>query len=244
MVTTLVWLLLGRDVGYALARGISVLVISCPCALGLATPVAIMVGNGLGAKNGILFKTAAALEEAGRTRIVALDKTGTITCGEPTVTDLLPAADVTETELLTLAAALEGPALQAAYVTNGIAHARMLVQKGCRTYLPGGQVRPITEAITGPETLAALQHYNFTKAFMGANGVSPAEGFTTPDPEEASIKTAALQRARERWFLVDNTKFDMVYSAVIGDIGCGAILTNHCPDPRYAQLTFVKECSV
>ena len=129
-------------------------------------------------------------------------------------------------------------------VTNGIAHARMLVQKGCRTYLPGGQVRPITEAITGPETLAALQHYNFTKAFMGANGVSPAEGFTTPDPEEASIKTAALQRARERWFLVDNTKFDMVYSAVIGDIGCGAILTNHCPDPRYAQLTFVKECSV
>ena len=134
---------------------------------------------------------------------------------------------------LALAAALEGPALQAAYVTNGIAHARMLVQKGCRTYLPGGQ-----------ETLAALQHYNFTKAFMGANGVSPAEGFTTPDPEEASIKTAALQRARERWFLVDNTKFDMVYSAVIGDIGCGAILTNHCPDPRYAQLTFVKECSV
>ena len=107
-VTTLVWLLLGRDVGYALARGISVLVISCPCALGLATPVAIMVGNGLGAKNGILFKTAAALEEAGRTRIVALDKTGTITCGEPTVTDLLPAAGVTETELLTLAAALEG----------------------------------------------------------------------------------------------------------------------------------------
>lgn len=145
---------------------------------------------------------------------------------------------------LALAAALEGPALQAAYVTNGIAHARILVQKGCRTYLPGGQVRPITEAITGPETLAALQHYNFTKAFMGANGVSPAEGFTTPDPEEASIKTAALQRARERWFLVDNTKFDMVYSAVIGDIGCGAILTNHCPDPRYAQLTFVKECSV
>ena len=108
VVTTLVWLLLGRDVGYALARGISVLVISCPCALGLATPVAIMVGNGLGAKNGILFKTAAALEEAGRTRIVALDKTGTITCGEPTVTDLLPAVNVTETELLTLAAALEG----------------------------------------------------------------------------------------------------------------------------------------
>ena len=107
VVTTIVWLLLGRELGYALARGISVLVISCPCALGLATPVAIMVGNGLGAKNGILFKTAASLEAAGRTQIVALDKTGTITEGAPRVTDLLPAEGVTETELLTLAAALE-----------------------------------------------------------------------------------------------------------------------------------------
>ena len=107
VVTTVVWLLLGRELGYALARGISVLVISCPCALGLATPVAIMVGNGMGAKNGILFKTAASLEAAGRTQIVALDKTGTITSGEPKVTDILPADGVTETELLTLAAALE-----------------------------------------------------------------------------------------------------------------------------------------
>ena len=107
VVTTIVWLLLGHELGYALARGISVLVISCPCALGLATPVAIMVGNGLGAKNGILFKTAASLEAAGRTQIVALDKTGTITEGAPRVTDLLPAEGITETELLTLAAALE-----------------------------------------------------------------------------------------------------------------------------------------
>ncbi len=107
VVTTIVWLLPGRELGYALARGISVLVISCPCALGLATPVAIMVGNGLGAKNGILFKTAASLEAAGRTQIVALDKTGTITSGEPKVTDILPAEGVSETELLTLAAALE-----------------------------------------------------------------------------------------------------------------------------------------
>ena len=107
VLTAIVWLLLGHELGYALARGISVLVISCPCALGLATPVAIMVGNGLGAKNGILFKTAASLEAAGRTQIVALDKTGTITEGAPRVTDLLPAEGVTETELLTLAAALE-----------------------------------------------------------------------------------------------------------------------------------------
>ena len=107
VLTTLVWLLLGREFGYALARGISVLVISCPCALGLATPVAIMVGNGLGARNGILFKTAASLEAAGRTQIVALDKTGTITSGEPRVTDILPVGGVSESELLTLAASLE-----------------------------------------------------------------------------------------------------------------------------------------
>ena len=105
--TTLVWLLLGQTVGFALARGISVLVISCPCALGLATPVAIMVGNGMGAKNGILFKTAASLEAAGRTEIVALDKTGTITRGEPRVTDILPAQGLDERELLRLARALE-----------------------------------------------------------------------------------------------------------------------------------------
>ena len=106
-VVTLIWLLLGRDFGYSLARGISVLVISCPCALGLATPVAIMVGNGLGAKNGILFKTAASLEQAGRTQIIALDKTGTITRGEPQVTDLLPAEGVSGEELLRTAYALE-----------------------------------------------------------------------------------------------------------------------------------------
>lgn len=103
----LIWLLVGADVGYALARGISVLVISCPCALGLATPVAIMVGNGMGAKNGILFKTAASLESAGRTEIVALDKTGTITKGEPVVTDIIPAEGFDETDLMRYAASLE-----------------------------------------------------------------------------------------------------------------------------------------
>jgi len=109
VITTVIWLLLGKGTGFALARGISVLVISCPCALGLATPVAIMVGNGMGAKNGILFKTAVSLEEAGKAEIVALDKTGTITSGQPTVTDILPAAGNTEEGLLTLAACLEGP---------------------------------------------------------------------------------------------------------------------------------------
>ena len=107
VVTTIVWLLAGQTVGYALARGISVLVISCPCALGLATPVAIMVGNGMGAKNGILFKTAVSLEEAGRVQIVALDKTGTITSGEPRVTDLVCEPGYDEKTLLELAGALE-----------------------------------------------------------------------------------------------------------------------------------------
>lgn len=107
VITIFVWLLLGEDIGFALARGISVLVISCPCALGLATPVAIMVANGVGARNGILFKTAVSMEETGKTAIVALDKTGTITQGEPKVTDLLPAEDVTEGQLLADAFHLE-----------------------------------------------------------------------------------------------------------------------------------------
>lgn len=107
VITTLVWLALGESIGFSLARGISVLVISCPCALGLATPVAIMVGNGMGAKNGILFKTAASLEAAGKVNIVALDKTGTITKGEPRVTDIIPAEGISEDELLNAAYSLE-----------------------------------------------------------------------------------------------------------------------------------------
>lgn len=107
VLTTLIWLLTGHALGYALARGISVLVISCPCALGLATPVAIMVGNGVGARNGILFKTAVSLEETGKIQIVALDKTGTITSGNPKVTDILPAKGITKEELLAYACALE-----------------------------------------------------------------------------------------------------------------------------------------
>lgn len=107
VITTLIWLLAGESFGFALARGISVLVISCPCALGLATPVAIMVGNGVGAKNGIMFKTAVSLEEAGKVEIVALDKTGTITSGKPKVTDMIPAKGISQEELLRLAYALE-----------------------------------------------------------------------------------------------------------------------------------------
>ena len=145
---------------------------------------------------------------------------------------------------LELVRALEGEALQANYVTNGVAHARTLAQKGCRVFLPGGLLRPQTEAIIGAAALTAIQQYNFTKAFMGANGVALDSGFTTPDPEEAAVKAAALHRARETWFLVDDTKFAQVYPAGICDLHSGAILTNRCPNPKYRQYTLIKETEV
>ena len=141
---------------------------------------------------------------------------------------------------LELVRALEGEALQANYVTNGVAHARTLAQKGCRVFLPGGLLRPQTEAIIGAAALTAIQQYNFTKASSGS-GVALGSGFTTPDPEEAAVKAAALHRAREAWFLVDDTKFAQVYPAVICDLHSGAILTNRCPNPKYKQYTLVKE---
>ena len=140
-VTILIWLMAGQTAGFALARGISVLVISCPCALGLATPVAIMVGNGMGAKNGILFKTAVSLEETGKMEIVALDKTGTITSGEPRVTDLLPAEGVTEEELLTLAWYLEKKSEHPL--------ARAVIQRAEETGLAGGPEIADFQAVAG-----------------------------------------------------------------------------------------------
>ena len=122
-----------------------------------------------------------------------------------------------------------------------VAHARLLAQKGCRVFLPGGMLRPQTEAIIGAAALSAIQQYNFTKAFMGANGVALEAGFTTPDPEEAAVKAAAIHRAREAWFLVDDSKFTKVYPAVITDLHSGAILTNRCPNPKYRQFTLIKE---
>ena len=148
LITTGVWLLLGRSVGFSLARGISVLVISCPCALGLATPVAIMVGSGKGAGNGILFKTAAALEAAGRTQIVALDKTGTLTEGRPQVTDIIPAPGYNEMELLEIALALEAKSehpLASAVMEYGDSHEILFPQASEFSVAPGnglsGRVR-------------------------------------------------------------------------------------------------------
>ncbi len=145
---------------------------------------------------------------------------------------------------LALARAIDGEALKAGYVTNGVAHARVLVQKGCRVFMPGGLLRPETEAIIGASTIVSLQQYNFTKAFMGANGVALETGFTTPDPEEAAVKATAVHRAREAWFLVDDSKFARIYPALITDLHGGAILTNRCPNPKYKQFTLVKESDV
>ena len=148
------------------------------------------------------------------------------------------------TTTLALVQALSGSALEAHYVTNGIAHARLLVQKGCKVFVPGGMLRPNTEAIVGAAAVASLQAYNFTKAFLGANGVDLQAGFTTPDPEEAAVKATAVRHARESWFLVDSTKFARVYPAVITELQGGAILTDRCPAPQYAKVTLVKETEI
>ncbi len=172
VVTTAVWLLGGSGFGFALARGISVLVISCPCSLGLATPVAVMVGNGLGAKNGILFKTAESLEEAGRIQIVALDKTGTITSGQPKVTDLIPADGCTESELIETALALEAKsehplakavllmAQEKNYTPREVENFTAVAGNGLRAVqngeiLLGGSVKYISSRLTIPEAVMA-----------------------------------------------------------------------------------------
>jgi len=159
VITTFVWLFTDHSIGYALARGISVLVISCPCALGLATPVAIMVGNGMGAKNGILFKTAASLELAGSVGVIALDKTGTITNGTPVVTDIIPAAGITDRELLTLAASLEQKSEHPlAKAVNEYAKEKSVVYKEVNDFkaLPGNGLSAVSE---GQKILGGSQKF-------------------------------------------------------------------------------------
>ena len=186
VVTTAVWLLVGQSFGYALARGISVLVISCPCALGLATPVAIMVGNGMGAKNGILFRTAAALEETGRTQIAVLDKTGTITSGEPRVTDILPGSGVSEGELLTLAASLEQKSehpLARAILAEQEAHSLSLREAVDFQALPGNG---LTARIDGKTVLGG------SLAYISAQVSVPAEMLHRADELSGQGKTPLL----------------------------------------------------
>ena len=197
LVTTIVWLLIGKPVGYALARGISVLVISCPCALGLATPVAIMVGSGLGAKNGILFKTAASLEETGRIEIVALDKTGTITSGEPKVTDILPAEGVSAEELLRLANTLERKSEHPL--------AKAILEYAKEQNVSAGEVADF-QALPGNGLTARLDG----KALCGGNDTFI--GTTAPVSPEMKAQAAALAEAGKTplWFSYDGRLLGVV----------------------------------
>ena len=197
LVTTIVWLLIGKPVGYALARGISVLVISCPCALGLATPVAIMVGSGLGAKNGILFKTAASLEETGRIEIVALDKTGTITSGEPQVTDILPAEGVSAEELLRLANTLERKSEHPL--------AKAILEYAKEQNVSAEEVADF-QALPGNGLTATLDG----KALCGGNDTFI--GTTAPVSPEMKAQAAALAEAGKTplWFSYDGRLLGVV----------------------------------
>ena len=197
LVTTIVWLLIGKPVGYALACGISVLVISCPCALGLATPVAIMVGSGLGAKNGILFKTAASLEETGRIEIVALDKTGTITSGEPKVTDILPAEGVSADELLRLANTLERKSEHPL--------AKAILEYAKEQNVSAEEVADF-QALPGSGLTARLDG----KALCGGNDTFI--GTTAPVSSEMKAQAAALAEAGKTplWFSYDGRLLGVV----------------------------------
>lgn len=184
LVTIAVWLIAGQTIGFALARGISVLVISCPCALGLATPVAIMVGNGMGAKNGIMFKTAVSLEETGKTQIVALDKTGTITNGEPRVTDMIPAAGVTEEELLAYAYALEKKSehpLARAVITKAEKENAVCVREAEDFHAVPGN------GLTG--ILAGVKLAGGNLSFISRNAVIPDEAVKRAEKLSAEGKT-------------------------------------------------------
>lgn len=137
--------------------------------------------------------------------------------------------------------AISGEALKATYVTNGLAHTRALARKGCTVYVPAGRIKQRTEAIVGAPVLSSLHRFNFTKAFMGVNGISIDRGFTTPGIEEGELKAVAIQSAFESWFLADESKFNKVYAAGICDLARSAIITNRLPDARYREYTSVKE---
>ncbi len=197
IVTIAVWLLVGQSVGYALARGISVLVISCPCALGLATPVAIMVGNGVGAKHGILFKTAVSLEETGKVQIVALDKTGTITCGEPKVTDILPSEGITPEALLSMAVSLEQKSEHPL--------AKAILEYGKEQNL---QIAEVTEfqALPGNGLTAVLDGHTL----YGGNASCIAKAARIPDAMQAKAQELANAGKTPLFFSRDDVFLGMI----------------------------------
>ncbi|MBQ4424248.1 MAG: heavy metal translocating P-type ATPase [Lachnospiraceae bacterium] len=261
-VTLLVWLLAGKEFGYALARAVSVLVISCPCALGLATPVAIMVGSGLGAKNGILFKTAVSLEETGRSQIVVLDKTGTVTKGEPSVTDILPQEGVSKGELLSLAAALEqhsehplARAVMARQIREGVPLPEIngfqaLPGSGLAAGFEGGMLRGGNEAFAArfapvPETVKrqaqALAQEGKTPLFFARNNsllgiIAVADVLK----EEAPQAVAELKNMGIRVVMLtgDNTR---TAKAIGGAVGADLVVADVKPDGKEAVIRKLQE---
>ena len=262
LVTCLVWLALGETLGFAVARAVSVLVISCPCSLGLATPVAIMVGSGGGAKAGILFKTAASLEAAGKVQTVVLDKTGTVTKGEPAVTDLLPAEGVSETELLTLAAALEA---QSEHPLARAVHARAL-ERGLAlptaadfAALPGSGVRGSVQgkALLGGKTsfLAdqgilnqgwadkgeALAHQGKTPLYFAADGkllglIAVADAIR---PESAAA-IAELKELEVTPVLLTGDQ-ESTARAVAAQVGIETVIAQVLPQEKEEQVRRLSE---
>ncbi len=262
LITIAVWLLSGQSVGFALARGISVLVISCPCALGLATPVAIMVGNGVGAKNGILFKTAVSLEETGKVDIVALDKTGTITAGEPKVTDILPAQGVTEGELLATAYSLEKNSehpLAKAIMAEGSA-------KGCESVsvsefqalpgngltavmdgrkLYGGSLDFISSMISVPAKLSeqakALAEQGKTPLLFSENGrllgIIAVADVIKPDSAQA-VKELQNMGIRVVMLTGDNAR---TAKAIGDEAGVDEVIAGVLPDGKESVIRSLKE---
>ena len=262
VITTLIWLLVGREFSFALARGISVLVISCPCALGLATPVAIMVGNGVGAKNGILFKTAVSLEETGRVQIVALDKTGTITCGEPRVTEVLPAEGLSAEILLAAAYTLEQKsehplakaivreaqeqALQAQEVTDFQAlPGNGLTAQLSEERLIGGSLQFIGKQLSLPSTVSAQAErlaeqgktpllFALGKRFLGIIAVADVM------KEESPQAIKELQRMGIRVVMLtgDNEK---TANAIGAQAGVDAVIAGVLPDGKEAVIRTLRQ---
>ena len=262
LLTCAVWLLLGRDFGYALARGISVLVISCPCALGLATPVAIMVGSGTGARNGILYKTASTLEAAGKVTTVALDKTGTITEGQPRVTDLLPAEGVNEAELLSLAVSLEygsehplARAVMAEGQARGIAPSTVsdftaLPGNGLAATLDdatlrGGSLRYISSAVSLPDSLRsaaeALSEDGKTPLLFARDDRAVgliAVADTVKEDSPAAIRELRHMGVRVVMLTGDNEK---TARAIGRRAGVDEVIAGVLPDGKEAEIRRLQE---
>lgn len=257
VLATVIWLAVGETVGYALARGISVLVISCPCALGLATPVAIMVGNGKGAKNGILFKTAAALEQAGKTQIVVLDKTGTVTSGTPAVTDLFPASDIAAEDLLRYACALEAKSehpLSKAVLAYGRERLAEFPSVAEFTALPGHGLQGVLD---GTPIYGGNASFIGEKIQLSADWIAIADGFaqTGKTPlyfaagekllgiiavadtvkEESPAAVRALQNMEMRVILLTGDN-ERTANAVGSRIGVDTVIAGVLPNEKEAVI--------